>query len=338
MVRTPGGRSVGEREEYRTEPIRLGDVLGQPEALRLLTAMVEEDRFPPALLFVGPPSVGKRLSARALGWAAGCADRTACGRCAGCRANAYGEGLREFDLAAVFADNSIEIKVAALREFLADQARAHSMPRRIVILERADLLNDEMQAALLKSIEEPPPRVTFVLVTQTVSSLTATIRSRSLFVRYRPLSPEVLTAILASFGASEALHPDLLAAAEGSVAKALALREKYADVSELVAAVLERNPSRGSKRADLLESLSLAVPAAASRHPGWREALLELDAAISANANPSLAWSVFRARAAAADAASAGARGRHSAAWSAGSGRGGILAHRPGGDTMGGGL
>lgn len=338
-MRSPVVKPVGDREASSTGPVRLADVLGQPEALRLLTAMVEEGRFPPALLFVGPPSVGKRLSARALGWASGCAERTACGLCAGCRANAYGEGLRELDLAAVFADDAIKIKVDALRMFLADQARAHSLPRRIVILERADLLNDAMQATLLKSIEEPPPRVTFVLVAQTVSSLAATIRSRSLLVRYRPLPPGDLATILSSrAGSSGALPEELLAAAEGSVARALALRAEYADVSELVAAVLERNPARGSKRADLLERLSLAVPAAASRHPGWREALLELDAAVSANAHLGLAWSVFRARAAAADADSAGARERHPAGRSAVSGRGGLLARRPGGDTMGGGL
>ncbi len=310
-------------------PVRFADVLGQDHARRLLEGMVTSDRFPSALLFVGPASVGKRMTAKALAWAAGCRERSACGHCPGCAANAYGEGLREIDLGAVFADDQVKVKVEALRAFLADQASAHALPRRLAIIDRAELLNDAMQGSLLKAIEEPPERVTYVLVAESAAMLATTIRSRALTIRFRPLGPGDLASILAS-GDAAGTTPvplDLLEAAQGSVSRARALRAEYAEVSELVADVLGKNPPRGARRAEVQERLALAIPAAASLHPGWREALLALDAAVASNAHLGLAWSVFRATADASDSPR-----RTEEPWRAA--RDGSIARRLGGSNM----
>lgn len=264
--------------------------------MRVLRGLVEHDRFVPALLFVGPPSCGKNLAARALAWTANCDTRSACGVCAPCRANAHGEGLREINLADIFADDRIKVKVAALKEFLSDQAMAHSLPHRLCVIDRAELLNDAMQGAILKAIEEPPPRVTFVLVTESASVLAATIRSRSMIVRFRALGASDLAMILAEQGDAIAASasPALLAAAEGSVERARRLIAAYGDIDELVAAFM-KPPGRGTKRADVLDRLALSLPAVAVARPAWRDALLALDAGIAANAHIGLSYAVFLA-------------------------------------------
>jgi DNA polymerase-3 subunit delta' len=96
--------------------------------------------------------------------------------------------------------------------------------RRAVIVDAADEMNPQAANALLKLLEEPPARTTFLLVSHQPSSLLPTIRSRCRTLRLRMLDPEDMARALAQAGAADVVHPDHLAELSGgSVGAALRL-------------------------------------------------------------------------------------------------------------------
>lgn len=156
------------------------------------------ERLSAALLLTGPAGVGKRAFADALAQALLCAtpgpDRTACGACAACRlilAESHPD-LRVLDASAEEPDATVEeagtrkekaaspwIKIEAvrgLRDFLA--FTSHLAGRKVVVIHDADRLHANAANALLKTLEEPPGRTHFILVSSRPNRLPVTVRSR----------------------------------------------------------------------------------------------------------------------------------------------------------------
>jgi DNA polymerase-3 subunit delta' len=292
-----------------TVPSAFDAILGQEKAVACLKELLASGRVPPALLFTGPRGVGRATTARAFALAASCDRGSGCGECPACRANRFGEGCRVFDIAALFSDEGEKNRVRALRVELAAHASAHALRFLVIIVENAPLMNDSMQAAFLKSIEEPPVGVCYVLIVESPTQLLPTIRSRALTVRFRPLSDDLLERILFEEGrptpASDAGSATAVEAvsdagfvslADGSLERARELIAAGMTPHELVRKhLLDAAPGRMPRR-DLLERLLVAIPVAAKIRPEWSEALLDLDRAIAANAHIGLALSVFRRR------------------------------------------
>src|SRR5262249_26040551 len=127
-----------------------------------------------AWLFTGPPGSGRSIAARAFAAALLCEDE-GCGRCQACRTARAGSHA---DVKVVISDQS-QIKVDPMRELVRQAALAPSSGRwQVFIIEDADRLNDKAADALLKSIEEPPPRTVWLLCAPTVEDVLPTIRSR----------------------------------------------------------------------------------------------------------------------------------------------------------------
>lgn len=217
--------------------------------------MVVSGAIPPAMIFTGPDGSGRCDSARAFAYALSCEKRTGCGSCSACRANDFGEGYRVIDIAAIFDDEAEKNKTTALRRILATHSRTHQLRHCIVVIRNADRMNDQMQASVLKTIEEPAPRVSYIFIVPSRRTLAATIRSRSVLLTFAP-------------------------------------REIPLDKS--LEAFLLSPPPKNKKRAEILDELRRAIPAAAARHPHWKKALLALDESVTANAHLQLAFSVFR--------------------------------------------
>ena len=273
-------------------------LFGQDVAGRLLTRFLQSDRLPPAFLFAGPDGVGKRHAARLFARALSCLDKTACGRCEACRANEFGEGLREIDVVALVGDESIRNKAVAFRAEIFSHGVAHRLARFVVIIDAADRLNDTMQAALLKAIEEPPPRTHYLLVSAAAGELTATIRSRCVGVRFRPLVAAAIEKILAH--AAMAAPPnleELVTMSGGSWSRCRRLMERGLDGEALLRIFAEAAFS--GRRHDLAGEFDWLVPAAVALRPSWREPLLAFASAIAANAHIDLASTVLRHRLAA---------------------------------------
>lgn len=263
-------------------------ILGQPRAIAMLAAMLRAERYPGALLFAGPEGSGRKPAALALAAAASCRERFGCGLCPPCRAFAAGDGYRVLDVAALRLE---EKQVEALREELSRHSLAHDRRRFIVVIEHAELLSDVMQATLLKAVEEPPPRLSYVLLAPSPAALLPTLRSRAVVVPFQPLAPSLMADLLRREGVTA---PEwLMPLAGGSLAAARNLAAAAEQPADLPEAFLRLKDRKGVKRAELLQDLQLWIPALARLKPAWKPALLALDRAVAQNASTKLAFAVF---------------------------------------------
>ena len=221
---------------------------GHQALLERLTALLQRDRLAHALLFTGPAGIGKALAAHVFAAQIFCAAKSTppCGQCPACRQVAAGT---HSDLVVVApAPGKKEIGIDAIRQLKhAVQLRAVSAPLKVAIIDDADRLSVAAQNALLKTLEEPPPRSVIILVTASLGALLPTVRSRCQRILFQPLDQDAVAAALQHrAGLDPAQARTLAGRAEGSPGRALRLRELLdsdeRDVWEHILAELD--PSR----------------------------------------------------------------------------------------------
>src|SRR5690625_1014431 len=187
----------------RSRPRTFGAVIGQDHVTDILAAAVRSGRLGHAYLFSGPRGVGKTTSARLLAMAVSCSatGERPCGDCGECRLVQSGSHPDVIELDAA-SNNSVE-DIRDLRE----KAALASMRggRRVFILDEAHMLSRAAANALLKTLEEPPPHLIFVLATTEPEKLPPTVLSRCQHYRFRRLSDaeimSKLTALCTEAGA-----------------------------------------------------------------------------------------------------------------------------------------
>ena len=202
-------------------------ITGHRPLLELLARATARDTLPPSLLFAGPEGIGKRRTALALAEALNCdrpvttaAGRDACGECAPCKRIARGVHA---DVLVVEPGDSGSIKIEQIRDVI-DRAgyRPFEGRRRVVIIDQADALGANAQDAILKTLEEPPSASVFVLITDRPDMLLPTVRSRCQRLRFGPLSPaDVAALLMRDHEMSPAEAHAAAAAADGSIGRAL---------------------------------------------------------------------------------------------------------------------
>ncbi|MBK6856198.1 MAG: DNA polymerase III subunit gamma/tau [Microthrixaceae bacterium] len=174
----------------RYRPRRFSDVRGQEQVVRALRNAVRDDRVGHAYLFSGPRGTGKTSTARILAKALNCeqlADGEPCGTCDSCTSIDSGTSydVQELDAA---SNNGVE----NVRE-LVGRANLGSPGRtKVYILDEVHMLTAAASAALLKTLEEPPDHVVFVLATTDPHKVLATIRSRTQHYEFHLLSADEL--------------------------------------------------------------------------------------------------------------------------------------------------
>ena len=212
-------------------PQLFGEVVGQKPIVQTLQNAISLNRTGHAFLFSGPRGTGKTTTARILAKALNCVQGpivTPCNDCPSCREITAGQSMDVLEIDA--ASNTGVDNIRDLR----DSARyAPSRDRsKIFIIDEVHMLSNNAFNALLKTLEEPPPHVIFIMATTERHKLPATILSRCQQFVFRTISPAEIQAHLREIATREGAKIDdrglsyIVKAAEGSMRDAQSLLDQ----------------------------------------------------------------------------------------------------------------
>ena len=250
--------------KYR--PQRFEDIIAQGHVTETLAREVQESRVAHAYLFAGPRGTGKTTTARILAKALNCTDLGSdgepCNVCTSCVAVTEGSSLDVIELDAA-SHNSVD-DIRDIRLSVTTVASVGGA-KRVFILDEAHMLSKAAGNALLKTLEEPPPHVHFVLATTEPYKLLDTIRSRSQRFDFHNVAVEVLAGYLDKLSTAEEyeVEPAALTAvarhARGSVRDALSLLEQVAALGGGSVEVRGVNRALGLADSEVYANLAKAV-------------------------------------------------------------------------------
>ena len=212
-------------------PLTFDHVFGQDAITNALRNQVQQDRVSHAYLFTGTRGTGKTTCAKILARAVCCehpVNGSPCNQCAACRAI-----LDESALDVTEIDAASNNGVDNIREIREESTFAPTaMKRRVYIIDEVHMLSAGAFNALLKTLEEPPAHVLFILATTEIHKVPATILSRCQRYDFRRIPPEVIAARLSQIAADEGFTLEPRAASllarlgDGSMRDAISLLDR----------------------------------------------------------------------------------------------------------------
>jgi DNA polymerase-3 subunit gamma/tau len=242
----------------RYRPRRFDELKGQEHVVRALQNAVINHREGQAYLFSGPRGTGKTSTARILAKVLNCeepANGEPCGICNSCGAIDSGNSYDVLELDAA-SNNGVE----NMRDLIERSSLGNPGRHRVFILDEVHMLSKPAEAALLKTLEEPPPHVVFVLATTDPQKVSETIRSRTQHLQFHLLPMQDLDEHVrwvikdSNLKVSEAAIAQVLTQGGGSARDTLSALELVAagggeadeqlSPDEFVEAIIDRDPGR----------------------------------------------------------------------------------------------
>ena len=246
-------------------PLTFDDVFGQDHVTGALRNQVAAGRTSHAYLFTGTRGTGKTTCAKILARAVCCehpVNGSPCNTCAACRAILEDAALDVSEIDAA-SNNGVD-NIRDIREEAAFSPTA--LTKRVYIIDEVHMLTTEAFNALLKTLEEPPAHVIFILATTEIHKVPATILSRCQRYDFSRILPEEIVGRLRHIAAEEQIALTEEAAqlvarlADGALRDALSILDTCAGISTQVDAELVRRMAGVTDRGYLFE-LSAAVHA-----------------------------------------------------------------------------
>ena len=255
----PDGAAVPYQALYRRyRPQQFSAVLGQEHVTRALLHAVRDGKVAHAYLFSGPRGTGKTSTARILAMALNCEDPVdgePDGTCPSCVAIRQGSSLDVQEL-----DSATNRGIDEMRDLLSRVALGTPGRWKVYIIDEVHQMTSAAASALLKTLEDPPGHVIFVLATTDPQKVLPTIRSRTQHFEFRLLGADVLTSLVRDVADRAALDvtPDavdlVVRRGHGSARDALSALDQVAaaggidddgeGVNGLVDALADRDPGR----------------------------------------------------------------------------------------------
>ncbi len=242
----------------RYRPRRFSELRGQDHVVRALRNAVINEREGQAYLFSGPRGTGKTSTARILAKVLNCENQIEGEPCCECNSCLAVEAGTSYDV--IELDAASNNGVDDIRELIDHAALGNPGRHRVFILDEVHMLSKGAEAALLKTLEEPPSHVVFVLATTDPQKVSETIRSRTQHLQFHLLpmhdleehvkfvigdagltvSAEAIQQVLVQGGGSAR---DTLSALE-LVAAGGGMAEESVDLDEFVNAIIDGDPGR----------------------------------------------------------------------------------------------
>lgn len=217
------------------------DLIGQEGITRILSNAISQGKIAHAYLFSGPRGVGKTSTARILAKALNCEkgpDRNPCGDCLSCSAIAEGTSMDVMEIDGA-SNNSVN-DIRDLRERVKYVAAGGGY--KVYIIDEAHMLSDAAFNALLKTLEEPPSRVVFVLATTVPRKIPATVLSRCQHLPFKRIPGQKIKARLKMISDLEGINIDdeaiemIARAADGGMRDSLTILDQVAAFSSDISA------------------------------------------------------------------------------------------------------
>ena len=217
-------------------PQGFDDLIGQEPIIRILKNSIDQEKIAHAYLFSGPRGVGKTSMARILAKALNCKDgptANPCGQCPSCLSVTDGSSMDVMEI-----DGASNNSVNDIRDLRERVKYAPSGGKyKVYIIDESHMLSDAAFNALLKTLEEPPPHVVFVLATTASKKIPSTVLSRCQHLPFRRISSQEIKERLKKISLAENINVsgpalELIArAADGSLRDSLTILDQISSFS-----------------------------------------------------------------------------------------------------------